>query len=402
VGSQNAVENTSSATAGSTDAAALGQSAAKPDVTANAGRLSAGFAWYAGAVLLVAVIAWLRWLTDPILGELSRFLPFILVVAICTYGGGIGPGVLSLGLSAAAGNFLFVNTPLSPTRADLFNLGLFVTQAGGVAFLTAALRRARDRAQASAIRAQAAVRQKDQFVARVSHEWRAPLNVLAGWASQLRSRPHDAEFVARAASNMMRAIETQQRLVHDLLDYSRGSRGRLSIHPVRLLIVTPIEASFDAVRQEAAEKNIELLLRLADPGLRVWGDNQRLQQVFINLLTNSIKFTPKGGRIIVSGRRVDEKVEIQVEDNGAGIDPHLLQAVFEPFAQGHPIRDEALGGLGLGLAITREIVLLHAGSIEASSAGAGHGSTFTVRLPVSAVLADKGAADHDPSPKMGG
>jgi signal transduction histidine kinase len=387
---------------GSAGEAAHSQSPAKQDRNWSARRISAALGWYAAALLLVGVTAWLRWLTDPALGELSRFLPFVLVVALCTYGGGLGPGVVSLVLSACVGTFLFINRPLTPTTADLINLGLFVVQAGGVAFLTAALRRARDQAQSSAIRAQAAVRQKDQFVARVSHEWRAPLNVLAGWTSQLGSRPHDAEFVARAASNMKRAIETQQRLVQDLFDYSRGSRGRLSIHPVRLLITTPIEASFEAVRQEAAAKNITLTLGLDDPGLRVWGDNQRLQQVFINLLTNSIKFTPKGGRITVSGRRVDEKVEVQVEDNGAGIDVSLLQQIFEPFAQGLPARDEALGGLGLGLSITREIVLLHAGSIEASSAGQGRGSTFTVRLPVSAALADQGGADRGSSLKIRG
>jgi signal transduction histidine kinase len=358
--------------------------------------------WYAAALLLVGLTAWLRWLTDHILGEVSRFLPFILVVAVCTYGGGLGPGVFSLGLSVCAGTFLFVNRPWLLATVDVVNLGIFVIQAGGVAFLTAALRRARDQAQLSASRAQAAVRQKDQFVARVSHEWRAPLNVLAGWTSQLSSRPNHPEFVARAAANMMRAIETQQRLVQDLFDYSRGSRGRLSIHPVRLLITTPIEASFEAVRRDAAEKNISLTLGLDDPGLRVWGDNQRLQQVFVNLLTNAIKFTRNGGRITVTGRRVDEKVEIQVEDNGAGIDPNLLQEVFEPFAQGRPIRDEALGGLGLGLSITREIVLLHAGTIDASSAGRGHGSTFTVRLPVSAALADNGGVEHDATLKRRG
>src|SRR5206468_8165348 len=108
-----------------------------------------------------------------------------------------------------------------------------------------------------------------------------------------------------------------------------------------------------------------------------------------NLLTNALKFTAEGGRITVRGRRVADLVEIAVEDNGAGIDPHLLREVFEPFTQSHPARDTALGGLGLGLSITREIVLLHAGTIEASSAGAGHGSTFTVRLPVSAAIAEQ-------------
>ena len=352
--------------------------------------------WYGLAFILVASTAWLRWLTDPLLGDASRFLPFILIVAICTYGGGIGPGVTSLASSSVVASLLFIDHPLSPTKADLFNLSLFVIEAGGIAFLTAALRRARDRANESVTRAEAVVRQRDQFVTRVSHEWRAPLNVLAGWTSQLQDRPHDPEFVARAAANMLRAIETQKRLVGDLLDYSRGSRGRLSIHPVRMLIATPIEASLDTVRQEAGAKHIELTLALADPGLRVWGDNQRLQQVFTNLLTNAIKFTPNGGRIVVRGQRTGDLVELVVEDNGAGIDPQMLQEVFEPFAQGHPARDTALGGLGLGLSITREIVLLHAGTIEASSAGPGRGSTFTVRLPVSAAVTDRSAGREAP------
>jgi signal transduction histidine kinase len=346
---------------------------------------------------LVVLIAWMRWLTEPFLGESARFLPFVLAVAFCTYGGGIGPGIVGLTLSGLVATFLFVENPFAPAAGDLFSLALYLTQAGGVAFLTGALRRARDRAQASVRRAEAAVREKDQFVTRVSHEWRAPLNALAGWSSQLRERPHDADFVGRAAISMTRAIQTQMRLVEDLLDYSRGSRGRLSIHPVRLLIAIPLEASLEAVRHSAAEKRIELSAHLDDPGLRVWGDRQRLEQVFTNLLTNAIKFTSSGGRITLSGRRVGDKVEVVVTDTGVGIDPHLLQQIFEPFSQGRPDRDEGLGGLGLGLSITRELVLLHAGTIDASSAGPGHGSTFIVRLPVSAAVADKPAAEQTQS-----
>jgi signal transduction histidine kinase len=347
------------------------------------------------AVVLVVLTAWFRFLTDPILGDVSRFLPFVLIVAICTYGGGVGPGIASIGLSTVVGSALFIDQPLSLNSADFLNLAIFIVEAGGIAFLTGALRRARDQARLSASRAETTARRQDQFVTRVSHEWTAPINVLAGWAAQLSARPHDSEFVGRAAANMMRAIETQKRLLGDLLDYSRGSRGRLSIHPVRLLIITPIEASIDAVRQEAAIRNIDLSLRLEDPGLRVWGDNQRLQQVFTNLLTNSIKFTAKGGRITVRGRRIDDLVEVEVEDNGAGIDPRQLQEVFEPFSQGQPTRDAALGGLGLGLSIAREIVLLHAGSIEATSRGHGLGSTFTVRLPVSAAVTTPATAEPD-------
>src|SRR5206468_6076019 len=132
--------------------------------------------------LLVAATAWLRWLTDPILGDVARFLPFILVIAICTYGGGAGPGLVSLAGSVIAGTALFVDHPFSARTADLLNILLFASEAGAITLLTDALRRTRDRARELASRHEAALRQRDQFVARVSHEWRAPLNVLAGWA----------------------------------------------------------------------------------------------------------------------------------------------------------------------------------------------------------------------------
>ena len=299
--------------------------------------------------------------------------------------------------SAAAATILFTDDPLSPSRLDVVNVLLFVIESGGIVFLVAALRGARDEALEAFKRSEATVRQREQFVSRVSHEWRAPLNVLAGWTSQLQSRPEDPRFVARAAANIKRAIEAQKRLVSDLLDYSRGSRGRLSIHPIRLLIAMPLEASFEAVREEAAAKDIDLTLALPDPGFRVWGDNQRLQQVFTNLLTNSIKYTQQGGRITVHARRVGDMVELAFEDNGAGIDPRLLHQVFEPFEQGEPARDVALGGLGLGLAIAREIVMLHAGTISASSAGLGCGSTFTVRLPASATVTEQSVPRDAPA-----
>jgi signal transduction histidine kinase len=357
--------------------------------------------WYGVGIGLIGFTAWLRWRTDPLLGDLARFLPFIPTIAICTYGGGIGPGVASLAAAATLATLLFVDHPLSPRGIDLANLSLFVSEAGSIVLLTARLRQKCDRLQEAVSRTEAAVRQREQFVARVSHEWRGPLNVLTGWTAQLLNRPQDREFVARAATGMMRAIETQQRLADDLLDYSRGSRGQLAIHPVRLLIATPIDASVEAVRQEAAAKGIELTMAPADPSMRVWGDNLRLQQVFTNLLTNSIKFTPARGRITVHRRRVRDVVEIAIEDTGAGIDPHLLQEVFEPFAQTDPSRDAALGGLGLGLSIAREIVLLHAGTIEASSAGPGYGSTFTVRLPVSASVSQNEAASKMFEPVTG-
>ena len=342
---------------------------------------------------MVALTTGLRWLADPVLGNLAHFLPFVPVVLIATYGGGLGPGLTSIALSAIAGVYLFVRDPvLSPQgRSDLWNVILFVAEAGIIAFLTAALRRARDEARASASRAETAARQREQFVMRVSHEWRAPLNALAGWVSQLRNRPDDVAFVRRAAASMAQAVETQTRLVEDLLDFSRGSRGKLSFQPVRLLIAIPLNVALDAIRDEAAKKAIDLRMELQAPGLRVWGDQQRLEQILTNLLSNAVKFTSSGGRITLRVLPAGDKVKIQVIDTGVGIDPRALPRLFEPFEQGDPDRDAALGGLGLGLAITRDLVLLHGGTVEASSEGPGRASVFTVRLPISAAVSSETA-----------
>ena len=357
-------------------------------------RLVAALKWYLGAAGLVGVTAALRWFAEPTLGELSRFLPFVLPIAVSTYGGGVGPGIFTTALSVVVGVSLFVSDPLlSPAgRNDLVNILLFLVQAGSVIFVTAALRRARDEARAAAARAEAAVRQKDHFITRVSHEWRAPANTIAGWVAQLRERPSDVQFVRRAAASLSRAVDLQMRIVTDLLDYARGSRGKLSIHPVRVALRSPMDAAIEAVREHASEKRVELVVDFDDPGVRVWGDAQRLQQIFTNLLGNGVKFTPAGGRVGVHVSRVDDRVSIQIADNGLGIVPRALPRVFEPFEQSEPSRDAVLGGLGLGLAITRELVLLHGGTIEAASEGAGRGSIFTVRLPISTATAVEGRA----------
>src|SRR5439155_6821521 len=240
--------------------------------------------------------------------------------------------------SVVVGVSLFVSDSLlSPAgRNDLVNILLFLVQAGSVIFVTAALRRARDEARAAAARAEAAVRQKDHFITRVSHEWRAPANTIAGWVAQLRERPSDVQFVRRAAASLSRAVDLQMRIVTDLLDYARGSRGKLSIHPVRVALRGPMDAAIESVREHASEKRVELVVDFDDPGVRVWGDAQRLQQIFTNLLGNGVKFTPAGGRVTVHVSRVEDRVSIQIADNGLGIEPRALPRVFESFEQSEP------------------------------------------------------------------
>ncbi len=351
----------------------------------------AALAPYVGATLLVAACAGLRWLADPVLGPLARFLPFVLAVTSSTYIGGPSVGFFSTALSVATGIVLFVGDPLASARGrDLLNVVLFLVQCAGIVALTDLLRRARNDARSAADRAAAAARARDDFIARVSHEWRTPLNAIMGWASQLRGRSEDSEFVRRAAASMMRASETQMRLINDLLEYSRDSRGAMSIQPARLLVSPQLKASIDGLRQLADDRGIHIDATLDPSAPRVWGDGVRLNQLFTNLIGNAIKFTPSGGRISIREHVVDGCVEITIQDTGMGIEASALPRLFSAFEQGNPTRDSALGGVGLGLAIARQIAQLHAGSVTAASDGPNLGSTFTVKLPIA-------VAERDPS-----
>jgi signal transduction histidine kinase len=230
--------------------------------------------------------------------------------------------------------------------------------------------------------AEEANRAKEEFVARVSHEWRAPVNTISGWLWQLERRGADQDFVMRASAGMRRAVDTQSRLVSDLLDYSRGSRGKLSIHSERLAISEPVRRATEAMSSDAANKCLSVTAAGRHGDARVWGDAVRLEQVFTNLLQNAIKFTPRGGTILIAFARSDEQIEVTVTDSGIGIAPDALTAIFHPYTQTDERHDAQRGGLGLGLSIARDIVQLHGGSLTASSAGPGTGSTFCVRLPL--------------------
>jgi PAS domain S-box-containing protein len=231
-------------------------------------------------------------------------------------------------------------------------------------------------------------RLKDEFLATVSHELRTPLNAILGWATLLRRLDPGSDDHVRGLETIERNARVQGQIIADLLDMSRIISGKvqLDVQPTDLNEV--INAALDAVRLSIEAKKLRLRVTLDARAGKLRGDPGRLQQVFWNLLTNAVKFTPSGGRIDVVMERVNSHVEVTVEDSGAGIKPEFLAFVFDRFRQADSSTTRRHGGLGLGLSIVKHLVELHGGSVRVKSAGEGHGATFIVALPISVVLTD--------------
>jgi PAS domain S-box-containing protein len=227
-----------------------------------------------------------------------------------------------------------------------------------------------------------ALRLKDEFLATVSHELRTPLTAILGWSSILNQLDITDEEVRRSAlQSIERNAKMQARIVDDVLDVARVITGKLHVESRPVELTPIISAAVETIRPAASAKAITLTTSLdADAGV-VAGDPDRLQQIFWNLISNAIKFTPERGRVEVRLARVGEYVEVTVGDTGMGISEQFLPHVFERFRQSDSSRTRAHGGLGLGLAIVRHLVELHGGTVSAESGGEGRGSEFTVRLP---------------------
>jgi len=237
--------------------------------------------------------------------------------------------------------------------------------------------------RAARAEAEEANRQKDRFLAVVSHELRTPLGALLLWAKVLQDDPIDPDLRRRALTSIRECTLAQSRLVEDLLDISRVISGKLFLDPKLIDPSAVVQAGVEGARPAAAAKGLTLDATFKAGVGRVLGDAGRLRQVLDNLLSNAIKFTDSGGRVSVVARRNDGDVEIEVRDNGRGIRPEILPCLFNPFSQGEETAmTRAQGGLGLGLAIARQLVELQGGSLRGESGGVGRGATFTIRLPL--------------------
>jgi PAS domain S-box-containing protein len=228
-------------------------------------------------------------------------------------------------------------------------------------------------------------RMKDEFLATLSHELRTPLNSILGWAQLLRGGATTSQDLSQGLESIERNARLQAQLIDDLLDVSRIISGKVRLDVRRVELANVVADAVESMRPAADAKGVKLHCVLDPDAGIITGDPNRLQQIVWNLVSNAIKFTPRGGRVAVLLRRSGSSVEIVVEDTGQGIKSEFIPHLFLRFSQFDSSSTRRHGGLGLGLAIVKHLVELHGGTVRASSAGEGRGSTFVVSLPIAAV-----------------
>jgi len=235
--------------------------------------------------------------------------------------------------------------------------------------------------QAARTEAEQANRIKDEFLAVLSHELRTPMNPILGWSKLLLGGKLDSAKSREAVVTIERNASLQVQLINDLLDISRILSGKLSLTAAPVDLNNNISAALETLRLAAEAKSLNIQTTLSSMPVWVTGDDARLQQVVWNLVSNAIKFTPIGGQVEVYLTQTETHAQIQVKDTGKGIHPDFLPYVFDHFRQENGAITRKFGGLGLGLAIVRQIVELHGGTVRAESAGESQGASFMVQLP---------------------
>jgi signal transduction histidine kinase len=351
--------------------------------------------------------------------ERSQHIPIIFLTAFNE-----GDDLRSLGYTLGAVDFLYkpINSIVLTSKVsvfvELFKKNLEVQQqAAQLIAKNAEI----VRAQAARQQAEEANRLKDEFLAIVSHEVRTPLNSILGWSQLLLKREFDEATTRRALETIARNAQAQAELIEDILDISRLMRGKveLTIQPVDPASL--IHSAIESISPQAEAKSIQLSIHLDSTVSEVPADPARFRQIIWNLLTNAIKFTPEGGQVeirlsLVTGHSsfvtddlsaaarprtsdqglLTDYVQITVRDTGIGIAPEILPHIFDRFWQADSSATRAHGGLGLGLAIVRQLVELHCGKIYAHSDGHHQGSTFTVQIPISPISYSAGVTDSSP------
>lgn len=345
------------------------------------------FAIALGAVLVVFVVDRLSgW---PVDGP-SKFILLGIAVMASAWFAGTGPALAATVLgsilgASEAGNFAGIG------RDTAVHLAMFVIQGVMLTALVSELRAARRAAEHQALVAQAARREgdaanrmKDQFLATVSHELRTPLNAVLGWIHLLRTGKLDRDTSSRGLEAIERNARLQAQLTGDLLDVSRAFTGQLQLDSRPTMLNETAQQAVAAVEPAARAKGVQIQAALDGQPIVVLGDPTRLRQIAWQLLSNGIKFSPRGGVVHLSVESQNREAQLTVRDSGPGIDPSFLPRVFERFTQQDSSTTRVAGGLGVGLALVRELVTLHGGEIDANNRTDAPGAVFTVRLPLQA------------------
>lgn len=239
-----------------------------------------------------------------------------------------------------------------------------------------------EKEQKARLSAEKAIRTKDEFIAVVSHELRTPLNAIAGWTRILKTDDISKNTKNLALDKIDKNLRLQTQLVEELLDYSQIIAGQSNFKGKKIVLNEIFETSCRNIEEKTREKSIEFIKDNKLNGHIILGDEDKIKTVIDNLLLNAVKFTPSGGKVEAVAKKEGDDIQVVIKDNGQGISPDFLPFIFDRFKQADNSTTRNYGGLGLGLAITNHIVLLHNGTIQAYSEGQGKGSVFIVRFPL--------------------
>jgi signal transduction histidine kinase len=319
--------------------------------------------------------------------DASQFLLLGIAVTASAWFAGTGPALLAVVAGTIMAAVDAGYDPAGHPGASL-HLALFVVQGLLLTALVAELRSARRAAERVAQVEQdarragdAAHRMKDEFLATVSHELRTPLNAVLGWVHLLRTGRLDAATAERGLETVERNIRIQAQLTGDLLDVSKALTGRLQLESRPTSLDAAVEQAAAAADLAARARGVRVQCRRPDSPLIVLGDANRLRQIVWHLLANAIKFSPRGGTVDLWIERVGDEVRLRVQDSGPGIDPQFLPRIFDRFTQADSSATRTAGGLGVGLALVRELVEMHGGRIEADNSPDG-GAVFSLTFPL--------------------
>lgn len=347
------------------------------------------------ALALLAIVFILDRTTSSLIDTGSHLILLGIAVMATAWFVGTGPALLATVVAAVIG----ANDAAGPEPgAAYMHLSLSLVQGLLLTGVVAELRRARREAEERAVQARAAQQQeesanrmKDEFLATISHELRTPLNAVLGWVHLLRTGKLDGATASRGLDTIDRNVRLQAQLTADLLDVSKALTGKLQIDPRPTLLEDAAQQGLNAVAHAAKAKGVRIDVVMPQEGVTVHGDPTRLRQIAWQLLANAIKFTPRDGVIELTVDAFGQDARLIVRDSGPGISEEFLPRIFDRFTQADSSPTRSAGGLGVGLALVRELVELHGGEIEARNRADGRGAMFIVRFPLQAVQVAKDA-----------